>query len=93
MGYDLGGALEVAARVLGMRDCSTCPRAALERPDELLAEVASAVAICDEQKSLPLADVLGRELTEADHRAVATLLLSRRERRAWEIENPEKPKT
>jgi len=36
--------------------------------------------------------VLGRELTEADHRAIAALLLARRERRAWELDNADKPK-
>lgn len=74
-----------------MRGCTTCPRAVLEQSDPHLSEIVTAIVVCDEQKSLALSDVLGRDLTEADHRAVATLLLARRERRAWEIDNPEKP--
>jgi hypothetical protein len=63
----------------------------LESADPHLAEIVTAVVLCDEQKSLGLAEVLGRDLTEADHRAVAALLLARRERRAWELDNPQKP--
>lgn len=91
LAHNLGAALAAAER-LGTKGCATCPRAVLESADPHLAEVVTAVVLCDEQKSLGLSEVLGRELTEADHRAVAALLLARRERRAWELDNPEKPK-
>lgn len=64
----------------------------LESADPHLSEIVTAVVLCDEQKSLGLSEVLGRELTEADHRAIAALLLARRERRAWELDNADKPK-
>lgn len=66
----------------------TCPRASLERAGVHLRELTQALAISEEAPGVPLSEILGRELTEADHQALAALVLARRERRAWEIEHP-----
>lgn len=88
-GTGLSEALEEAARVLGYAP-GTCPRACLERPPSLLLEISRALAVSEEAHGVTLAEALGRELTEADHRALAALVLARRERRVWEIEHPKK---
>jgi len=92
LGYDLAGALDTSAQVLGMRDCATCPLAAVERPSPMLAELATALMAVEEHAYTSVAEALDRPLTAVEHQALDVMLLARRERRAWEIEHPEKPK-
>lgn len=68
----------------------TCPLAEVEDAPPLLVELAVALASVDEKAFSSVPEALGRPLTAVEHQALTEMLLARRARRQWELDNPPK---